>query len=72
MAQHEGDEPLPYGGDVQAAIRAQDRDAIRKIFAAREAAELKSESPAPTTPPGEPSNLQEAELQLQSMQQRIP
>ena len=28
---------LPYGGDVQAAMRAQDREAIRKIFAAREA-----------------------------------
>eukprot|EP01043_Picozoa_sp_COSAG02_P057618 COSAG02_NODE_7026_length_3222_cov_2.616394_1_plen_706_part_00 len=62
------EEPLPYGGDVQAAMRAQDRDAIRKIFAARQAAELKSESPAPTTPPGEPSSLQEAELQMQSMQ----
>lgn len=60
-------EPLPYGGDVQAAMRAQDRDAIRKIFAARQAAEVKSESPAPTTPPAEPSTLQEAELQMQSM-----
>jgi hypothetical protein len=66
--EEEEEEPLPYGGDVQAAMRAQDRPAIRKIFAARQAAELKSESPAPTTPPGEPSNLQEAELQLQSMQ----
>ena len=28
---------LPYGGDVQAAMRDQNRDAIRKIFAAREA-----------------------------------
>lgn len=28
---------LPYGGDMQAAMKAQDRDAIRKIMAARDA-----------------------------------
>ena len=43
------DEPLPYGGDLQVAMRAQDREAIRKIFAARQA--------APTIPPGEPEEV---------------
>ena len=61
------EEPLPYGGDVQAAMQAHDRDAIRKIFAARQAAEIKNDSPAPTTPPGEPHSLHEAELQMESM-----
>ena len=28
---------LPYGGDMQAAMKAQDRDAIRQIMAARDA-----------------------------------
>ena len=28
---------LPYGGDMQAAMQAQDRDAIRQIMAARDA-----------------------------------
>jgi hypothetical protein len=37
------EEPLPYDGDVQAAMRAQDRDAIKKIMAAR------SENPPPSS-----------------------
>ena len=36
-----GNSDLPYGGDMQAAMRAQDRDAIKKIMASR------SENPPP-------------------------
>ena len=31
----ESDEELPYGGDMQRAVQAQDRDAIRTLMAAR-------------------------------------
>ena len=40
---------LPYGGDEQAAMRAQDRDAIRQIMAARNA--LAQPAPAPANQP---------------------
>ena len=32
-----GNDPLPYGGDIQAAMKAQDRGAIAKIMRARDA-----------------------------------
>jgi uncharacterized protein YecE (DUF72 family) len=41
------DSSLPFGGDIQAAMRANDRAAIRAIMAARSAA------PAPPPPPAE-------------------
>jgi hypothetical protein len=49
------DSTLPFGGDIQAAMRANDRAAIRAIMAARSAA------PAPPPPPAEEEEEAEAE-----------
>ena len=49
---------LPYGGDVQAAAKAQDREAIRTIMAWRTAKERgeapPAAAPAPALLPGAP------------------
>ena len=44
---------LPYGGDVQAAAKAQDREAIRTIMAWRTAKERGEAPPAPAPAPAE-------------------
>ena len=49
---------LPYGGDVQAAAKAQDREAIRTIMAwrtAKERGEAPPAAPAPAPPAPAPA-----------------
>ena len=49
-----GDSSLPYGGDMAAAMRAQDRDAIRQLMTTRQAAPpLAAVAPAQFAPPPE-------------------
>ena len=42
--------PLPYGGDIQAAMHARDREAIRTLMAARDVTHERSVSPPPAVP----------------------
>ena len=54
---------LPYGGDVQAAMRNQDRAAIRQIMKARGTQETRRASaPAALPPPGLAQSSQPTEL----------
>ena len=46
---------LPYGGDVQAAAKAQDREAIRTIMAWRTAKERGEAPPAAAPAPAPPA-----------------
>merc|ERR1719424_1521760 len=54
---------LPYGGDIQAAMRAQDRDAIRQIMATR------SDNPPPAAATRSPggSRAEAAEPQVEQI-----
>ena len=44
------DDALPYGGDMRAAMQANDRGAIKKIMAHRSAASPVAEAPPPNAP----------------------
>ena len=67
---------LPYGGDIQAAMRARDTKAIRQIMAARKAGtgvkgSAQTKKTAPTSP-AKPSQPQKQQQQQQSAADGLP
>ena len=55
--EEEEEEALPYAGDMQVAVRAQDRDAIRKIMAARKVLQAILQASIAHSEPSQPGSI---------------